>query len=892
MLNNFFKKDAGLDSLLPYAALVDEGKMLLKSGGMCATYEIRGKDLSSSTNAEIGAISLKVSDQLKELGDGWMLHVDSVRHNANYYPSEEENFFPDPVSALIDASRRALFQADGNVFENKYYMTITYTAPTLLGKKYSLLFESILDKQKTKSKKSLKEKNLNSEIYLANFSKKVDEFINKLKINIYCRLLTSNEMLTHFHFCITGLKHKVELPIVPMYMDFLLASQGLVGGEKPKIGKKHIRVISISSLPNDLQSGILESLSLLPFESRFSTRFIHLDPAHSKKYIEDIRKDWDQSKMSFKAMLDDKIGGNSSTVFLSGDAVDMSYDANAAVNESQRNDVGFGFLSACIVLMNEDEELLEEQVYDVTRQLGVLSFPSTVETINAVEAYLGSLPALGYANIRKPLITTHNFAHLMPLTSIWSGDERHPNDKYQVWADKFRHVKTGEKAPPLLYGATSGNSPFRLSFHVADVGHLLLLGPTGMGKSALISLIIAQFRRYPESQVFLFDKKYSQFVLSNSVGGAHFDLAADDAKISFCPLAHLETQEEKNWACSWIEMLVEMQGKVPVTMKEQTAISNAIQLFARTRKDAQSRTLDDFMRSLAFPELSKKLEFYAQEYGYLFNGNKDVLSTNKFCVFEMDHLMDKGSKVVYPTLTYLFNMIEKRLDGSPTYIVIDEAWMFLSHPMFSSKINEWLRELRKLNCAVIFATQSLSDIKDAKELFNPIMDSCATKIFLPNPNAVPSNESTYETYKSFGLNENEIKIIARAQPKRQYYFKSTEGSRLFEILLDDISLSFVGVADDSSVKSARKCIQDHGDLWVKEWLTLRGVDLDWIEYYDFIKSKLLKKMNLVEREDFSAFQDVVNSDSYKRQLMDFSPEFKDKLNKIREQQQIEIEACG
>ncbi len=127
MLKIFSEKDIGLDSLLPYVGLVDEGKMLLKTGAMCATYEIRGKDVSACSDAEIGLISVKVSDQLKDLGDGWMIHVDTIRQNASYYPSESENHFPDPVCALIDASRRALFQADGNVFENKYYMTITYT---------------------------------------------------------------------------------------------------------------------------------------------------------------------------------------------------------------------------------------------------------------------------------------------------------------------------------------------------------------------------------------------------------------------------------------------------------------------------------------------------------------------------------------------------------------------------------------------------------------------------------------------------------------------------------------------------------------------------------------------------------------------------------------------
>ena len=740
-----------------------------------------------------------------------------------------------------------------------------------------MFFNSLSENDKAKGSKN--KKNMNLEIYLANFTRKLNEFINKLSANIYCRHLTSEETLTYFHYCITGLKHKVKVPEIPMYIDAVLASQDLEGGFCPKVGKKHIRVVSIKSFPSYLRSGILESLSLLPFETRVSTRFIHLDPATSKKYIEKIRKDWDQSKTSFKTMINEKIGGTSSTNFISSDAVDMSDDADAAANQSQKNEFGFGFLTACIVLMNEDEEFLEECVQEVTKQLGILSFPSTIETVNALEAYLGSIPAVSYANIRKPLITTHNFAHAMPLTSVWSGHERHPNDKYREWVDRYRTIKTGENAAPLLYAATSGNTPFRLSLHVGDVGHVLIVGPTGKGKSVLLALIAAQQRRYPDAQVFVFDKKYSQYVLCNAVGGAHFDLASDDSKISFCPLANLETTEERNWARDWIEMLVEMQGKSVVTMKEQLAISKAIDLFSRTRKNAESRTLDDFMRSLAFPELSQKIEYYAREYGYLFNGNQDVLSTNKFCVFEMDHLMDKGAKVVYPTLTYLFNMIEKRLNGSPTYIIIDEAWTFLGHPVFAAKINTWLRELRKKNCAVIYSTQSLEDIKSSKDLFAPIIDSCATKIFLPNVNATPNTPSIYEAYRAFGLTENEITLISRAQEKRQYYFKSSEGSRMFEILLDDISLSFVGVADDASVKSARKCMEEYKESWVSEWLKIRKVSNDWIDYYEFLKTKMLRKLHEVKIEQTLKNEGYIDADSYKNQIASFDPEFSSLLNR-------------
>jgi energy-coupling factor transporter ATP-binding protein EcfA2 len=90
-------------------------------------------------------------------------------------------------------------------------------------------------------------------------------------------------------------------------------------------------------------------------------------------------------------------------------------------------------------------------------------------------------------------VHTLNLAHLMPLSSVWAGPVRNA------------HLD----GPPLLYAETSGSTPFRLSTHIGDVGHMLIVGPTGAGKSVLLALLALQFRRYPNSQVYVFDKGFS-----------------------------------------------------------------------------------------------------------------------------------------------------------------------------------------------------------------------------------------------------------------------------------------------------------------------------------------------------------------------------------------------
>ena len=88
-----------------------------------------------------------------------------------------------------------------------------------------------------------------------------------------------------------------------------------------------------------------------------------------------------------------------------------------------------------------------------------------------------------------------------------------------------------------------------------------------------------------------------------------------------------------------------------------------------------------------------------------------------------------------PVLTYLFHRLEDRFDGRPSLLILDEAWLYLDNPLFSARIREWLKVLRKKNVSVIFATQSLADIAESS-IAPAIIESCPQRIFLPNDRAI------------------------------------------------------------------------------------------------------------------------------------------------------------
>ena len=188
----------------------------------------------------------------------------------------------------------------------------------------------------------------------------------------------------------------------------------------------------------------------------------------------------------------------------------------------------------------------------------------------------------------------------------------------------------------------------------------------------------------------------------------------------------------------------------------------------------------------------------------------------------MEELMH-GRTAVLPVLTYLFRRLEDRFDGSPTLLILDEAWVFLDDPFFAGRIREWLKTLRKRNVSVVFATQSLADVQRSS-IAPAIVESCASRIFLPNPQA--TEPQLRAIYQGFGLNDRQISIIAQAQGKRDYYYQSRLGNRLFDLDLGPVALAFAATAGPNDQRAMDRVLHAVGHAqFLTAWLRYRG--LEW-----------------------------------------------------------------
>ncbi len=789
-LAEYRKRPACLADYLPWAAFVAPGVVLNKDGSFLRCARFRGPDLDSSTEFDLTLATSRINNALKRLGSGWALFVEADRLEAQGYP---ESPFPDALSWLIDQERRGAFEEAGSHFESVYTLTLVYLPPGEVKARASrLLYES--------AERTL----VDWRDQLAAYITETDRFLGLLEaVMPEVHWLDDGETLTYLHSTVSARRHSVAVPEVPFALDSLLADEPLTGGLAPVLGDVHLRVITVRGLPASTWPGMLDDLNRLGFGYRWMTRFLFLDKAAALRELTKIRRQWFAKRKGIVTLLRETIFQQESPL-VDSDATNKAVDADAALQELGSDAMGFGYLTASIVVADRDPAAVEDKRKAVERVVQGRGFIAISETLNAVEAWLGTIPGQCYANVRQGLVSTANLAHLIPLSAVWAGPERN------------EHLG----GPPLMVTRTEGSTPFRLVTHVGDVGHILVVGPTGAGKSVLLATLVLQFRRYPGSQIFVFDKGRSVRATVLALAGEHYDLGADGA-IAFQPLAGIDDETERAWAADWIAGLLHHE-EVPLTPEVKEAVWSALGSLASA--PIPERTLTGLSVLLQSNPLRQALQPYTLNgpFGRLLDAEEEHLSVASVQAFEMEELMHTRSAVL-PALTYLFHRLEERFTGAPTLLVLDEAWVFLDDPVFAGRIREWLKTLRKKNVSVIFATQSLADIQRST-IAPALIESCPTRIFLPSPQAMePQLKSVYQ---GFGLNDRQIDILAHARPKRDYYYQSRLGCRLFDLGLGPVALAFAAASTPEDQRAIDEIASRAApEAFAAEWLARRG--LDW-----------------------------------------------------------------
>lgn len=455
-------------------------------------------------------------------------------------------------------------------------------------------------------------------------------------------------------------------------------------------------------------------------------------------------------------------------------AVSQIAEINAALDLSMSGHIAFGAHHFSVLCLGDDLAEVEKNISLASSELVNCGISPVREVMNMQATYWAQLPGNFAYTARKSVINTLNLSGFASLHNYPVGRKTGNH-----WGDAV-----------TLFDSTSG-TPYFFNFHVRDVGHTTIIGPTGAGKTVLMNFLCTQAQKF-NARMFFFDKDRGAEIFIRALGGVY--TAIDPSKRTyFNPLQLPDTGENRSFLVDWFKALLTVNGE-EFTVQDLEKVNEAIN--GNYMLNESDRTISNILPFFGLEgagSVASRMRIWTgnESHGKLFDNPEDriTFANNRIFGFEMGEVL-KDKMSLGPSLLYLFHKISLALDGTPTMIILDEAWALIDNPFFAPKIKDWLKTLRKLNAMVVFATQSVEDASKS-QISDTLIQQTATQIFLLNPKA------TDEYRKTFMLSEREFALIKNTDPASRFFLVKQSS----EVVVARIDLS--GMSDVVSVLSGR-----------------------------------------------------------------------------------------
>jgi type IV secretion system protein VirB4 len=721
------KREVTAATFIPYDHHWDKETIITKKRELLQIIKIDGFSFETADDDVVDMKKMVRNSLYKSMAEGtFSMWFHMVRRRQSAYP---EGKMPKGFATYLDDKWRKKHHSHSS-FVNELYISVIRKDDT----KGAAKIQSLMDKLEKKTNKDA------DSIQLQEMHKELREAVYRVLATFRdygARVLTTSmtesgpisEPLEFLGRLVNGGAGQPMLVPTLDIAHYLPTSRLYFGSRAIEIrsasGTRYAGIVSVKEYSPHTAAGIMDAFLQMPFEL-----------VVSQSYAFENR----QSNLG-SMQLQQRRMRNSNDL-----AVSQVREITDALDMAMSGHIAFGKHHLTVMALEDNLNALEAAVSMVIAELVNVGINPVREKLILEQCYWAQLPANGDFIGRASKINTLNIAgfaamHNYPVGKI-AGNH---------WGDAV-----------TVFDTTSG-TPFFFNFHARDVGHTTIIGPTGAGKTVLMNFLCAQALKF-NCRLFMFDKDRGAEIFVRAINGVYTHIDPGK-KCHFNPLQLDDTMENRSFITEWLSSLTSINDEPP-SAEDLLIIQRAVEgLYKLRKEDRVLHNIAPFFGMEGAGSIATRLkQWYGNgRFAGVFDQVEDRVnfkSSNIFG-FEMGDVLANKACLV-PVLLYLFQRIQMSLDGTPTIIVLDEAWALVDNKIFAGKIKDWLKTLRKLNGLVVFATQSVEDAVNSS-ISDTLIQQTATQIFLPNPKAT-------EPYrKAFMLSEREFNLLKNTDPGSRYF---------------------------------------------------------------------------------------------------------------------------
>lgn len=527
------------------------------------------------------------------------------------------------------------------------------------------------------------------------------------------------------------------------------------------VGTRGVRVLSMKEPPCHTFANLSAQLLDIPGELTACLEWRRISNDRARRDIKTRQRHFFNRRVSLINYVGPEVKSDDMLVDLSASAIVTQH--GDALTEIEVNGRTFGSCSLTLALIGADQTRLRTQTSEAAKVLAANDGAFFEETYNALNAWLAMVPGNTAYNLRRLVLLDTNLADMSFFCSNDAGHQvcPHPN------------------RPALATFETVHHTTFAFNLHVQDVGHTLVLGATGSGKSFLLNFLVTHAQQYDPLTVVL-DLGHSYRRLTDLLEGRYLELGLKRGNVQINPFAFEPTREHLHFLHAFVRVLLEGEDGYRLSEREDRELYDAIEnLYVLDRGQRRLFTLANLLPRYLALRLHKWIE--GGRYAALFDNDEDTLSIDSLQVFDFEAMRAYPS-LLEPLLFYVLQRVTQRVqdqaDTGLKLCVMDEAWRFIQHPVLRAYVQEGLKTWRKRHAAMVLATQTIDDFASA-DLLRTVVESCPTKLLLANPSFDANRYA-----ELFQLNAMELDLVAKLVPRQQFLLKRPGLAKVLALNVD------------------------------------------------------------------------------------------------------------